>query len=202
MSDPKKLIIGITGGIGSGKTAATNIFAQLGIDVVDADVVAREMVKVGSPVLERIVAEFGAGVLLPDGSLNRALLRQHIFADETKKLALNSIMHPAIRSALLTQLEAAGSDYVLLSAPLLFENGLEQYVDKVIVVDVDETTQIRRASDRDSVDKSQIETIISSQLPRQERINKADFIIDNSGSLIMLNEQVQAAHIWAKNLRI
>lgn len=202
MSDPKKLIIGITGGIGSGKTAATNIFAQLGIDVVDADVVAREMVKVGSPVLERIVAEFGAGVLLPDGSLNRALLRQHIFADETKKLALNSIMHPAIRSALLTQLEAAGSEYVLLSAPLLFENGLEQYVDKVIVVDVDETTQIRRASDRDSVDKSQIETIISSQLPRQERINKADFIIDNSGSLIMLNEQVQAAHIWAKNLII
>lgn len=202
MSDPKKLIIGITGGIGSGKTAATNIFAQLGIDVVDADVVAREMVEVGSLVLDRIVAEFGAGVLLPDGSLNRALLRQHIFADETKKLALNSIMHPAIRSALLTQLEAAGSEYVLLSAPLLFENGLEQYVDKVIVVDVDETTQIRRASDRDSVDNSQIETIISSQLPRQERINKADFIIDNSGSLIMLNEQVQAAHIWAKNLII
>ncbi|MBU2882507.1 dephospho-CoA kinase [Psychrosphaera sp. B3R10] len=202
MSQPKKLIIGITGGIGSGKTAATNIFQQLGIDVVDADIVARDIVKVGSPVLDLIVKQFGKGIILADGSLNRAMLRQQIFSDNAQKLALNAIMHPAIRAELLAQLDAATSDYVLLSAPLLFENGLEKYVDKVIVVDVDESVQMRRASDRDGVEPSQIEAIINSQLSRHERKNKADFIIDNSGSLLMLNEQVKAAHIWAKNLII
>lgn len=189
-----QFILGVTGGIGAGKTAATDHFEQLGIVVVDADVVAREVVEPGKPALNEIVAEFGSDILLPTGDLNRSALRELIFSDDIAKAKLNEIMHPAIRQAILTQLSEAKSEYVILSAPLLFENKLEGYADQVLVIDVPETTQLQRASSRDDVTEAQIQAIINSQMPRQERLEKADFVIENIGSLTELHEQVRKLH--------
>ena len=191
-----KLIIGVTGGIGAGKTAATDAFAELGIAVVDADLVAREVVEPGSSVLEQIRVHFGDDILLADGNLNRAKLRQIIFSDVAQKNWLNQLMHPAIRQALVAQLElaAAESPYVILSAPLLLENELEIMVDRVLVVDVNEEVQLQRASGRDGVNESQIQAIIDSQISRPERLAKADDVIDNSKDLKCLIEQVKRFH--------
>lgn len=193
-------IIGITGGIGSGKTAATDIFQELGITVVDADLVARQVVEVGSPVLEAIRVAFGDEVIESTGGLNRPLLRQKIFSNEEDKLKLNHIMHPAIRESLLQQLQASTSDYTLLSAPLLFENQLDMYVEKVIVIDVDESVQAERASQRDAVENAQIKAIIASQMDRDARLAKADYVIDNSQDLTKLREQVMKADRWVREL--
>ncbi len=190
----KTMIIGLTGGIGSGKTAVSDMLAAKGIDVVDADIVARQVVEPGSSALNQISTEFGQEYIQADGTLNRAKLRETVFSDETAKAKLNGIMQPAIRTELLSQLQSASSDYVILSAPLLFENGLEQYCQRVLVVDVDEQTQVHRASNRDSVTTAQIKSIISSQIARQERLKKATDVIDNTGTLADLEQQVNEIH--------
>ncbi len=189
----RKLIIGVTGGIGSGKTAATNEFERLGITVIDADIVAREVVEPGQPALASIVEHFGDNILEND-VLNRAKLRDIIFTDPAQKLALNKIMHPAIRDALVKQLESADSVYVLLSAPLLFENGLDKYTQRNLVVDVPEAVQMQRASMRDGVEQQQIRAIIAAQMPRDERLARADDVIVNTGSLDALHLKVQELH--------
>lgn len=189
----RKLIIGVTGGIGSGKTAATNEFERLGITVIDADIVAREVVEPGQPALASIVEHFGENILEND-VLNRAKLRDIIFTDPEQKLALNKIMHPAIRDALVKQLESADSVYVLLSAPLLFENGLDKYTQRNLVVDVPEAVQMQRASMRDGVEQQQIRAIIAAQMPRDERLVRADDVIVNTGSLDALHLKVQELH--------
>lgn len=189
----EKLIIGVTGGIGSGKTAATNEFERLGITVIDADIVAREVVEPGQPALASIVEHFGESILEND-VLNRAKLRDVIFTDPEQKLALNKIMHPAIRDALVKQLESADSVYVLLSAPLLFENGLDKYTQRNLVVDVPEAVQMQRASMRDGVEQQQIRAIIAAQMPRDERLARADDVIVNTGSLDALHLKVQELH--------
>jgi len=188
-----KLIIGVTGGIGSGKTAATDEFERLGITVIDADIVAREVVEPGQPALASIVEHFGEKILEND-VLNRAKLRDIIFTDPEQKLALNKIMHPAIRDALVKQLESADSVYVLLSAPLLFENGLDKYTQRNLVVDVPEAVQMQRASMRDGVEQQQIRSIIAAQMPRDERLARADDVIVNTGSLDALHLKVQELH--------
>lgn len=197
-SNPKlftaPVVIGLTGGIGSGKTAASDMFAEFGVTVVDADVVAREVVEPGSPVLVQIANTFGKDVLLSDGRLNRAKLRELIFTSEKDKVALNNIMQPAIRQALLKQLSEATSTYVILSAPLLLENGLEQYCHRVLVVDVPYQTQLNRASQRDQVSTEQITAIIASQIDRDSRLAKADDVIDNNQDLVFLKEQVVKLH--------
>lgn len=185
----KKLIIAVTGGIGSGKSALTKEFEKLNITVVDADVVAREVVAPNSPVLMQIAETFGADILLANGELNRAKLREIIFSDEQKKQTLNSIMHPAIRHELVSQLNNAESPYVILSAPLLFENKLNALADKVVVVDVPEATQLERASSRDSVEQEQIKAIMASQWTRQNRNEQADYIVANDGHINLLAEQ-------------
>ena len=188
------MIIGLTGGIGSGKTAVSDMLSAKGIDVVDADIVARQVVEPGSSTLNQIATEFGQEFIQADGTLNRAKLRETVFSDETAKAKLNGIMQPAIRTELLSQLQSASSDYVILSAPLLLENGLEQYCQRVLVVDVDEQTQVHRASNRDSVTTAQIKSIISSQIARQERLKKATDVIDNTGTLADLEQQVNEIH--------
>lgn len=188
------MIIGLTGGIGSGKTAVSDMLAAKGIDVVDADIVARQVVEPGSSALKQISAEFGQEYIQADGTLNRAKLRETVFSDETAKAKLNGIMQPAIRTELLSQLQSASSDYVILSAPLLLENGLEQYCQRVLVVDVDEQTQVHRASNRDSVTTAQIKSIISCQIARQQRLKKATDVIDNTGTLADLEQQVNEIH--------
>lgn len=189
-----KYIVGVTGGIGSGKTAATDVFKTLGIDVVDADLVSRKVVEPGSVVLFQIEQHFGEDILLENGQLNRAKLREIIFRDQDAKQWVNDLMHPAIRQEIVTSLAEAKSDYVVLSAPLLIENGLEKFCNRVLVIDILEEMQLSRASRRDDVNEEQIRAIMTSQLDRQLRLKVADDVIDNSGDLAQLSEQVKKYH--------
>lgn len=193
------LIIGLTGGIGSGKSTVSDFFKMLNITVVDADIVAREVVQKGQPALLQISDYFGQNILL-DGELNRTKLRHIIFANENKKVWLNNLLHPLIRAEILLQLNQAQGDYVILEAPLLFENKLQHYCHHVLVVDIDEVLQIKRARARDNSNYEQIKAIIDSQIGRQQRLQKADFILDNSditlaqleSSVIALDKQLRA----------
>ncbi|WP_409439216.1 dephospho-CoA kinase [Psychromonas sp. GE-S-Ul-11] len=191
-----RVIIGLTGGIGSGKSTVANEFKALGVEVVDADLVAREVVAPGQPALAEIELYFGKEVIDESGGLNRAMLRQIIFSSDQKKQWLNNLLHPLIREALLAQLAQAESQYVILEAPLLLENKLTQYTDFTLVVDVPETLQIERAMQRDNNSRSQIQAIIDAQISRSERRQQADYIIDNSKSdLVALKEQVKMLHL-------
>lgn len=187
-------VLGVTGGIGSGKTAVTDCLSRWGITVIDADVVARTVVEPGQPALDAIVRRFGAAVLLPTGALNRAALRTVVFSDPTARRDLEAITHPAIRSGLEAGLKAATSPYAVLASPLLFESGQVAMVDRVWVVDVPEATQRARAAQRDGVSPEQIEAIMAAQWPRADRLARADLVIDNQGSLETLHQHVQAAH--------
>lgn len=188
------MVVGVTGGIGSGKTAATDMFQQFGIQVVDADVIARAIVAIGSPVLKRITQHFGEHLLTPEGELNRSALRQLIFSDDAAKAQLNAITHPAIRQQLLSELHQASSPYVILSAPLLFENGLDALCQRVLLIDVPEAIQYQRTQARDQVSQQQVAAIINAQMPRQQKIQLATDMIDNSGTLAELQQQVAAHH--------
>ncbi len=188
------LIVGITGGIGSGKSAVTEQFEQLGITVVDADLAARVIVQPGRPALEEIALHFGREVLLADGSLDRAALRQRVFSDEAQRLWLEQLTHPLIGAEIRQQLRASRSPYTILSSPLLLETSQRDLVDCIVVVDVPEDTQLQRTMARDSNDAAQVRRIMAAQMPRQERLALADIVIDNSRSLQELASSVQELH--------
>lgn len=193
--DIMRTIIGLTGGIGSGKSTVANEFIALGIDVVDADKVARQVVEPGQKALSEIELYFGADVINAAGELDRAKLRHIIFKSEIKKQWLNNLLHPIIRDALLTQITSAESEYVILEAPLLLENKLTQYTDVTLVVDVAEALQIERAMQRDGNSKLQIQAIMDAQISREQRLQQADYIIDNSSTdLAALKQQVKLLH--------
>lgn len=175
------VIIGLTGGIGSGKTTVANLFAELGIQIVDADIIARDLVMPASPALKAISEHFGADFIQADGQLNRALLRQQIFSNEHDKLWLNKLLHPLISAQLIAQTKAASSPYCLLVAPLLIENNLIGLVDRVLVVDVKESTQMARTAHRDGNSSEQIQAIMASQVTREFRNSHANDILDNDG---------------------
>jgi len=185
-------IIGLTGGIGSGKSLVAARFAELGITVVNADTVAREVVARGAPALDAIRTHFGEDIVLPNGELDRRKLRGIIFADAGEKKWLENLLHPIIRVRIIDQLHSATSPYAILESPLLLETDQHLLVEKIIVVDVDEATQIARASIRDGSDITQIKHIIASQMPRTEKLQNADFVIDNSGSKEATFLQVEA----------
>ncbi|MCE0555735.1 dephospho-CoA kinase [Motilimonas sp. E26] len=189
-------ILGLTGGIGSGKSAASGVFKTLGVPVVDADVVAREVVMPtsGSGALSQIAAHFGQHILLPDGQLNRAKLREKVFADVTEKQWLNNLLHPLIRQSLLSQLQACQGEYAILEAPLLIENDLLSYIDKLVIVDVPEDVQLKRAMARDNNSKAQIESIMAAQVSRAQRLKLADYVLDNSAEVNALAQQVKDLH--------
>ena len=188
------LRVGITGGIGSGKTALTDWLAGQGITVVDADLAARAVVAPGQPALAEIVATFGEDYLQPDGQLDRGAMRQLVFEDAEKRKALEAITHPRIREELQRQLDTADSVYVVLSSPLLLESGQSELVDLSVVVDVPEATQIERTMQRDGNDRALVESIMAAQLDRETRKNRADIIIDNSASLSALHEKAEILH--------
>ncbi len=173
------LIIGLTGGIGSGKSTVARFFSELGVQIIDADLVARQVVEKGQPALTEIARHFGHEILR-QGELDRALLRQLIFQNEEQKLWLNNLLHPLIRDRIVEQLQQLKGDYVLLEAPLLFENQLDKLTDYNLIVDLDEALQVQRASLRDKTSEEGIKAIIKSQIDRQQRLQQADFIIDNS----------------------
>ncbi|MEQ3695919.1 MAG: dephospho-CoA kinase [Pseudomonadales bacterium] len=188
------MILGVTGGIGSGKSAATDHLQQLGITVVDADLCSRVVVQPGRPALQAIFSHFGEHLKSADGSLDRAALRQLIFSDPTQKTWLEALLHPLIRDEIQTQLQSADGLYVVLSSPLLFETKQSELCDQVLVIDVDEATQRQRTLSRDGVSEEQVEAIMAAQMERKKRLDKADYVIDNSGSLEQLHNALQQFH--------
>ena len=188
------LKIGLTGGIGSGKSLVSAEFESLGITVIDADIIAKDAVKLGSSALESITQHFGEQILLSDGHLNRAALRDIIFSKAIEKRWLESLLHPLINQQIERALAAASSPYAVLASPLLLEGDQKNQVDRIVVVDVPVDIQLDRASARDGVDKQQIQRIIDSQIKRKERVEQADFIIDNSHSIQHTLEQTRSLH--------
>ncbi|MFC0047439.1 dephospho-CoA kinase [Rheinheimera tilapiae] len=186
--------VGLTGGIGSGKSTVAAEFVRLGIQQVDADIVARQVVEPGTAALEAIVQQFGEAIRNSDGQLDRSRLRQIVFNDETAKNWLNQLLHPLIRQEMLRQLVDATSPYVLLVAPLLLENKLDQLVDTVLVVDVSEQTQINRTSVRDGSSESLVQSIMAAQCSREERLARANQVISNEGSSDTLPAKVAELH--------
>lgn len=182
-------IVGVTGGIASGKTSVTDEFVKLGIDVIDADVVAREVVEVGTPAFEKIRQRFGQEIAT-DAGLDRAKLRTLVFESEEEKRWLNQLLHPTIREEMKRQCQLATSPYCILSIPLLIENSLQPLVNRILVIDVDEEVQLQRALQRDGSERHIIENIMKAQVNRKARLEAADDVIDNSGSLQALTAQV------------
>jgi dephospho-CoA kinase len=193
-SGSSSLIIGLTGGIGSGKSTVAEAFRQLGIETVDADQASRAVVEPGMPALAAISAQFGSQIIQADGGLDRAALRQIIFTDPAQKLWLESLLHPLIRDWIIEQLKAATSAYVILESPLLFETDQHQLVHKTVLVDLPEALQIERACARDGNQADQIQRIIDAQMPREEKLSRADIVLDNSESLDTLAARVTAVH--------
>jgi len=193
-SGSSSLIIGLTGGIGSGKSTVAEAFRQLGIETVDADQASRAVVEPGMPALAAISAQFGSQIIQADGGLDRAALRQIIFTDPAQKLWLESLLHPLIRDWIIEQLKAATSAYVILESPLLFETDQHQLVHKTVLVDLPEALQIERACARDGNQADQIQRIIDAQMPREEKLSRADIVLDNSAPLDTLAARVTAVH--------
>ncbi|MDK2595834.1 dephospho-CoA kinase [Pseudoalteromonas obscura] len=187
-------ILGLTGGIGAGKSAATNYFQSLNIDIVDADIVAREVVMPGTQGLNSIVAHFGDDILSADGTLDRTKLRSIIFDNKEHKAWLNALLHPIIRAQILTQLAQATSPYCILCAPLLFENGLERYCQKTLLIDVPLDVQIARTCNRDNVPQEQVKNIIAAQMSREDKCQKADYIVDNNRPLVDVHAELDHLH--------
>lgn len=190
------LCVGLTGGIGSGKSTVTELFAQLGAGIVDADVIAHQLTHADGLAIQPIVAQFGSNYLNADGSLNRSKMRSLVFADSTAKRALESILHPLIFSAAQQKLQAPSTQpYYLLAAPLLFEQPLfQQLVQRILVVDCPESLQILRTMQRSQLSETEVQTIIDQQMPRTEKIRLANDIIDNSKALNHLESQVKYQH--------
>ena len=195
-----KLVIGLTGGIASGKSTVSDMFAKLGIDIIDADVIAREVVAKGTPGLAAIVDYFGDDILTPDQELDRQKLRSIVFSDNAKKDWLNALLHPLIREQMQLQTANSTSPYCILSVPLLVENKLNTMVSRTLVVDIDEASQIKRAIARDNSEQAIIESIIASQASRKERLAAADDVIKNTKDLDWLRAQVQDLHQMYLNI--
>ncbi|KQN58133.1 MULTISPECIES: dephospho-CoA kinase [unclassified Erwinia] len=185
-----RYIVALTGGIGSGKSTVANAFAALGIDIVDADIIARQVVEPGQPALAAIHARFGDAILLADGGLNRAVLRQKIFSSPEDKRWINNLLHPLIHAETQRQLALARSAWCLWVVPLLVENHLQHLASRVLVVDVDRETQLSRTMARDGIGRQQAENILAAQATREARLAVADDIIDNGASPDAVKEHV------------
>jgi dephospho-CoA kinase len=189
-------VLGLTGGIGSGKSMVASMFAKLGADVIDADRLAREVVEPGQPALEEIATAFGRDILLPDGRLDRGKLGRIIFADPVARGRLNAITHPRIRERMDAEIAARGSrpGVLIVDIPLLYENDRARAVEAVIVVWVDQQTQLRRLDERDGLSAEEARQRIAAQMPLEEKRARADVVIDNSGSRENTRRQVEAIY--------
>ncbi len=186
--------VGLTGGIASGKSTVADQLAALGVPVIDTDVIAREVVEPGQPALKEIAERFGDGVITETGALDRAALRELIFAVEVARKLLEAILHPIIREETVRQANSAGGDYQVIVVPLLTESPLKLFVDRVLVVDCDRETQLKRLMSRDGETATGAERILAAQANREERLEIADDVIRNQGELEDLAEQVADMH--------
>ena len=189
-------VVGLTGGIGSGKSTVARLFGALGVHWVDADDVAREVVEPGTPALKKIEEHFGQEILMPDGDLDRAALRRIVFDAPEERTWLEGLLHPVIREELMRQLRPVNYSlpYVLLVSPLLLETDQHELVEKVVVVDVPVDVQIQRTMARDANDREQVERIIAAQMPREQRLRKADDVVDNNLAMMDVERQVEQLH--------
>lgn len=190
----KPLRIGLTGGIASGKSTVADMFAELGVPVIDTDTIAREVVRPGKPALAEIRETFGAGVIATDGTLDRSAMRGIVFGDDAARHRLESILHPRIGRATRKQAETAGGAYQVIVVPLLVESSLREFVDRVLVVDCDEETQVARLLTRDAESENQARRMLAAQSSRAERLAIADDVVANDGTLDDTREQVLALH--------
>ena len=189
-TDPHPFRVALTGGIASGKSTVADLFAALGVPVIDTDVIARQVVEPGQSALARIAEAFGAGVLDPDGRLDRRRMRERIFSDPEAKRRLEAILHPAIRAEMERQSRAAAGPYQVLVIPLLTEGGRRDHVDRVLLVDVPEELQIQRLMMRDGVSHEQARASLNAQATRAERLALADDIVRNTGRVDDLRVRV------------
>ena len=187
-------VVGLTGGIGSGKTAATDYLAQLGITIVDADLASRVVVEPGQPALQAIAERFGNHGIAKDGALDRRALREIVFADPDALKALEGITHPAIGQELRNQIAASKSPYTVLVSPLLFETSQKDLVQRTLVIDAPAELQVKRTMARDQVPEEQVAAIMKAQLERTQRLDQADDVVENHGSLQRLHDQLDVLH--------
>lgn len=197
----KPWILGLTGGIGSGKSAAAQCFIDLGVHLVDADHAARWVVEPGRPALAQIAEHFGASVLQADGTLNRSALRELIFEDPQQRVWLESLLHPLIREEIRQYLARAESAYAILVSPLLLETSQHQMVQRVLVIDVPESVQIERTVLRDKTNEEQVRAILKAQASRDERLSRADDVIVNDRDPAWLKSEVERLHHFYLTLR-
>lgn len=194
MADPAPFRVALTGGIASGKTTVANLFAGLGVPLIDTDVIARQVVEPGEPALAQVVATFGPDVLDSDGRLDRRRMRERIFADPTAKHRLEAILHPAIRAEMEHQSKEAGGAYQVLVIPLLTEGKRRDHVDRVLLVDVPEELQIQRLMLRDGVTPEQARASLNAQATRADRLAMADDVVRNTGRVDDLRAEVAMLH--------
>lgn len=188
------LKVGLTGGIGSGKSTVCTLFARLGVPVIDTDELARLVVTPGSRGLAELTSAFGDNILQADGTLDRAVMRELVFNDSAKRTTLEGIVHPLIRSLLRDRLSTLSSNYVIIAIPLLLEKNWQGEVDRILVVDCSEELQRQRVSERDGSNRTLIDKIIRTQVPRQQRLAAADDIIHNDNDMADLIQQVEQMH--------
>ena len=194
------LIIGLTGGIGSGKSTVANLFQQLGMPIIDSDEIAREVVAPGTPLLTEIAQHFGSNIIDETGQLKRRELRDLIFANNKERIWLEQHLHPAIYERIKEKIKSLNAPYVIVVIPLLLETNPGDLIDRILVVDSTEQLQIQRVQKRDAATKENILAIIQSQITRDKRLAAADDVIDNSGDLHNLEQQIYKLHQYYLNL--
>ncbi len=188
------LVIGLTGGIGSGKSLAADCFSKLGVPIIDADQLALELVQPGQPALAEIASSFGPDILTPDGELDRTRMRALIFADAAGRTRLEAILHPKIRARIAADIALLHAPYCMLVIPLLLETGYTEMLDRILVVDVETETQIARVMQRDGASRDDVARIMATQVSREKRLAAADDVLDNSQNLLTLKCAVQTLH--------
>ena len=194
------LIVGLTGGIGSGKSTVSRLFAKLGVPIIDTDVIARELVSPGQPAFSQIIETFGKQIVDAEGELDRARLRELVFHDNDKRDALEAILHPLIKKTALEQIQGLGNEYCILVVPLLVEKGWQSVVNRVLVVDSPEALQRQRVKLRNGLPDSQIDAIMRQQATREQRLSQADDVIVNNESLLHIEMEVQKLHLTYQQL--